>query len=171
MTLRPQTNDVLDTTPVPQGSEPTFFLETSRFGRVEVCEDRRFGFPGGLPGFPGPREMAVFPNPGGGIFEWLHSVTEPDLGFPVLAPDAELWSLIQAPVSKACESQGWESEDAFEVRLIVTIPAGEPSRATLNLRAPIVLNATHGQGAQPILTDDAIPLRMPLFPDRAKRGR
>ena len=164
MTLSVQGSAVLEQPPPVESEEETFRIHTARFGTLEVPVTQRFCFASGMPGFPGPLEMALFPNPGGGVFEWLHSTVDTVLGFPVLVPDADLWDLIAEPLAGSCEGYGWAADDALDVRLIVTIPAGAPGSATLNLRAPIVLNFTQRRGAQPILTDDTIPLRMPLFP-------
>jgi flagellar assembly factor FliW len=140
-------------------------ITTTRFGEVPVRAADRFLFPTGLPGFAGPRELYLFPNPGGGCFEWLHAGRGTPLGFAVLEPDGGLTQVIDPAVRTARRLLGWEAEDAVEVRLIVTIPNGAPEHATINLRAPVLLNRTRGLGAQPILTDETLPYRLPLFPD------
>lgn len=143
----------------------TTTIRTSRFGEMEVRACDRFLFPTGLPGFAGPRELYLFPNPGGGCFEWLHASRGAPLGFAVVMPDAGLSQVIGSGVRTARRLLGWDAEDEVEVRLIVTIPAGTPEHATINLRAPLLLNRTRNLGAQPILNDETLPYRLPLFPD------
>lgn len=147
-------------------TEPeTVAITTTRFGEIPVRASDRFLFPTGLPGFPGPRELFLFPNPGGGCFEWLHAGRNAPLGFAVLEPDAGLMQVIDAPAKTARRLLGWDKDDVVTIRLIVTIPNGAPEHATINLRAPVMLNRTRGVGAQPILTDETLPYRLPLFPD------
>jgi len=147
-------------------TEPeTVAIATTRFGEVPVRAADRFLFPTGLPGFPGPRELYLFPNPGGGCFEWLHAGRNTPLGFAVLEPDAGLGQVLEPGVKTARRLLGWDDADAVAVRLIVTIPNGAPEHATINLRAPVLVNRTRGVGAQPILNDETLPYRLPLFPD------
>ena len=56
-----------------------------------------------------------------------------------------------------------EIDDASDVLLvcIVTIHR-QPSGASINLRAPLVINAKKGLAAQVVLEDDEYPLRFPL---------
>ena len=168
MTLREHTMDVrqIDAPQHMLVNEPTCMtIQTSRFGDVQVRENDRFLFPTGIPGFPGVRELFLFPNPGGGCFEWLHAGKDSPLGFAVLMPDEALYQIIAQNVRTSARLLGWDGEDDTEVRLIVTIPAGTPEHATINLRAPILLNRTRSVGAQPILNDETLPYRLPLFPD------
>ncbi len=139
-------------------------IRTSRFGELQVSPNSRFIFPTGIPGFTGKRELFLFPNPAGGCFEWLHATDETGLGFPLIVPDEALFDIIRAQMRSAVRMLGWADSDHVETRLIVTIPPGNPEQATMNLRAPIVLNRTRGVGAQPVLNDDTLPFRLPLFP-------
>lgn len=150
---------------VPATGPAPVAIATSRFGEVTVRATDRFLFPTGLPGFPGPRELYLFPNPGGGCFEWLHAGRNTPLGFAVLEPDAGLLQVIDAGAKTARRLLGWDGDDDVTVRLIVTIPNGAPEHATINLRAPVMLNRTRAIGAQPILNDETLPYRLPLFPD------
>jgi len=83
----------------------------------------------------------------------------------VLEPDAGLGQVLEPGVKTARRLLGWDDADAVAVRLIVTIPNGAPEHATINLRAPVLVNRTRGVGAQPILNDETLPYRLPLFPD------
>lgn len=163
MALREQGNGTLEAVPVGNMLERVT-IETSRFGAIEVAKNSRFTFPTGIPGFTGKRDLYLFPNPAGGCFEWLHAIDETGLGFPVLAPDEALFDIIEKQVNSALRMLGWDDKEHVEARLIVTIPPGNPEQATMNLRAPILLNRTRGQGMQPVLNDDTLPFRLPLFP-------
>lgn len=157
--------------PVVQAFVPprTVQFYSSRFGELAVPESEAFRFPTGLPGFPGSHVLALFPNPGGGCFEWLHSTSNRDLGFAVLAPDEAMVGLLDSAVASAARLLGWDGDDSIDARLIVTVPAGAPQLATVNVRAPILLNRSRAVGAQPVLNDDSLPFRLRLFPD-AGRG-
>ncbi len=163
MTMREQNSGSFETVPMGAMLERVT-IETSRFGALEVSKDSRFTFATGIPGFGGCRELYLFPNPGGGCFEWLHASDETGLGFPVMTPDEALFDIISKQVMSARRMLGWGDSDEVDARLIVTIPAGNPEQATVNLRAPMLLNRTRGQGSQPLLNDETLPFRLPLFP-------
>ena len=48
---------------------------------------------------------------------------------------------------------------------IVTIPQGKPRNSTINLLAPIIINATNKKGMQLILSNSNYPVKQPLFKD------
>ena len=150
--------------PPPSTREQRFRVKSARFGEVSVRREDVFEFHHGIPGFPGRSTIVLFPNPAGGCFEWLHSPKTPALCLAVIEPDGALGALLGPHLGRAIRQLGWDVLDDIQARLIVTVPAGAPHRTTVNVRAPVVLNRTRGEGAQPILHDETLPLRMLLFP-------
>ncbi len=144
-------------------TEPTMQVQTSRFGELEIPESSQFAFRRGLPGFSETLTLYLFPNPGGGSFEWLHAGDESDVGFVVLAPIEPIADLLADGLEGVRRQLGWAEDDVLETRLIISIPSGAPDQATANLRAPILLNRTRGEGVQAVLEDAQLPLRLPLF--------
>jgi flagellar assembly factor FliW len=69
-----------------------------------------------------------------------------------------------APVlpGAACVELGLVEAADAEVYCLVTVPDGDVSSATANLRAPVVVNAATHQARQVVLPDGNHPIRRPL---------
>src|SRR3989442_4459509 len=61
-------------------------IATTRFGRLEVNEERIISFPNGLLGFPDHKRFALIQTGEENYFFWLQSVDEPNLAFVVTDP-------------------------------------------------------------------------------------
>jgi flagellar assembly factor FliW len=115
-----------------------------------------------LPGFPGHREYVLVPADSGGTLFWLQSVASDGPRF--LAMSAASFFPDYTPVlpDAACDELG--VADAAEAALycLVTVPDGDVSAATANLRAPLVVNPVSHQARQVVLTDGVHPIRQPM---------
>jgi len=115
-----------------------------------------------LPGFPRYREYALVPADADGRLYWLQSVA-PD-GPRFLAVPAGAFFPDYAPVlpRPVCAELGLE--DAADARLycLVTVPDGDVSAATANLRAPLVVNPVTRRARQLVLTDGVHAIRAPI---------
>ena len=115
-----------------------------------------------LPGFPRYRDYALVPADAGGLLYWLQSVA-PD-GPRFLAVSAASFFPDYTPVLPVAACDELELADAAEAGLycLVTVPDGDPAAATVNLRAPLVVNPLTHQARQVVLTDGTHPIRQPL---------
>jgi flagellar assembly factor FliW len=115
-----------------------------------------------LPGFPGHRDYVLVPAEDGGRLFWLQSVA-PD-GPRFLAVPAAAYFPDYAPALPGAVCVELGLVDPAEARLfcIVTVPAGDVSAATANLRAPVVVNPAIHRARQVVLLDAAHPIRRPL---------
>ncbi len=139
-------------------------IQTSRFGQIDVSEDTFLTFPTGLVGFPAVQQFVVLDVAEDCHYQWFQAIKEPDLAliiidvhcldpeFPVEASDEAIAELEIRPT------------DPVLIMAVVTIPSGEPDRATANLRAPLVVNLRTRKGKQLIL-HESIPLHFPLLPE------
>jgi flagellar assembly factor FliW len=115
-----------------------------------------------LPGFPGHRAYVLVPaDPGGHLF-WLQSVA-PD-GPRFLAVAAASFFPEYTPVLPSAACDELELADAAEAGLycLVTVPDGDVSAATANLRAPLVINPVTHRARQLVLTDGLHPIQQPM---------
>ncbi len=133
-------------------------IETSRFGVIEVSEDRILEFPEGLVGFPSLKRFLVIDDESSAPFRWLQSLDEADLAYVAVEPK---WMLpdyrVDLPPSVAA-GLGIAQPDDMSVLVIVTIPE-DPREMTANLRGPLVFNTSSRKGAQLILDDDSLSPR------------
>lgn len=125
-------------------------IESQRFGTLEINEDELLSFPGGVIGFPSEQRFALVPHHGSGYIAWLQSVSTPELAFPVVSAHAFAGKYPDVEVAPAAHEAGLEgAEDSLAVMVVLCALSNQP--ATVNLLAPIVVNATTRQGAQVIL--------------------
>jgi len=115
-----------------------------------------------LPGFPRYRDYALVPADAGGLLYWLQSVA-PD-GPRFLAVSAASFFPDYAPVLPLAACDELELADAAEASLycLVTVPDGDVSAATANLRAPLVVNPVTHRARQLVLTDGMHPIKQAL---------
>jgi flagellar assembly factor FliW len=114
-------------------------VATSRFGEVEISDDRILTFPEGLPGFEGKR-FALFERAETPAVEWLVSVEDPNVALMVLDPSR--FDIGYEPKPKPAELSPicGDAEEA-QISCRVVIRSGEePGQAFLNLFAPILIN-------------------------------
>ncbi|MCP9439201.1 MAG: flagellar assembly protein FliW [Nitrospira sp.] len=137
---------------------------SSRFGVLEIDEQRVLTFPSGVLGFPESRRYVMLDHDTEVPFKWLQSLDEPALAFVIMDPDLFLGEEYRVNVSEdaLAEIQG-TSGDALSIAVILTIPSDDPGRITANLRGPLLMNPRTRLCKQLVLSDD-YPTRHPLFP-------
>jgi flagellar assembly factor FliW len=115
-----------------------------------------------LPGFPGLRDFVLVPGDAAGLLFWLQSVA-PD-GPRFLAVPAGPFFPDYAPAfpRAAIAELGLDDPADGDLYCLVTVPDGDVTAATANLRAPLVVNPASSRARQIVLTDGAHPIRRPL---------
>jgi flagellar assembly factor FliW len=125
-------------------------IESQRFGTLDINEDELLSFPAGVIGFPTEQRFALVPHHGSGYIAWLQSVSTPELAFPVVSAHAFGDKYPDVPVGGAAAEAGLPGpEESLAVMVVLCALSNQP--ATVNLLAPIVVNAATRQGAQVIL--------------------
>ena len=115
-----------------------------------------------VPGFPRHRDYALVPAEDGGRLFWLQSLA-PD-GPRFLAVGATSFFPDYAPrlPGSVCVELGLADSGDAQVFCLVTVPDGDVTAATANLRAPLVVNPATHRACQVVLVDGAHPIRRPL---------
>lgn len=125
-------------------------IESQRFGTLDISEEELLTFSAGVIGFPSEQRFALVPHHGSGYIAWLQSVSTPGLAFPVVSAHAFGDKYPDVPVAAAAKDAGIDGdEDTLAVMVVLCALANQP--ATVNLLAPIVVNAATRRGAQVIL--------------------
>lgn len=138
-------------------------VNTTRFGMLEVCEEKIISFPYGIPGFPQlTRFIYIDRGEQDGPFAWLQAVDDPDVAFiivnpTIVKPDYQITIAEQdiADIDLADASEA-------EVFVIVSIRS-ELKDATANLCAPVIINVPKRKGKQIVLDNPDYPIRYPVF--------
>jgi len=120
-------------------------------------------FAAGIPGFPEVRQFAlVWWGDEDGPFSIMTSLEDSTLEFLVVPPLSFFPDYAPEIDDDTAERLGLASADDALVLAIVTI-GDDPTGATANLLAPIVVNRHTREAAQVVLTTGDVPLRAPLF--------
>jgi flagellar assembly factor FliW len=125
-------------------------LETTRFGTVEIADDRVITFPTGLLGFSSYTSFVLLQPDEQGVFFWLQSTEAPDLAFVVTDP--ALWVPdFQANIRKdQMEELGMSKIEDAQVLVIVN---KRDDLLTANLQGPLVVNVDGRMGMQLVLAE------------------
>lgn len=135
-------------------------IQSSRFGRLQVDDDRIITFPHGLLGFPSFNRYALVQAGADSCFYWLQSVEEPSLAFVVADPTI-FFRDYQVPVREEL-SQELQLADPAQVQVFVICnKVGE--WLTGNLLGPVVVNAQNCLAQQVVLTEKKWTTRQPLL--------
>ncbi len=140
-------------------------INTTKFGEIEVSDDTIFTFVDPIIGYEHLRQYVLVEHNVNSLFKWLQSVEDPDLAFPVTSPAFfDIEYQFEIPTETA-QKLDLTSVDTLLSLNIVTIPAANPRKSTINLLAPIIINAANKHGMQFILSNSNYPVRCPLFKD------
>ena len=125
-------------------------IESRRFGSIDIDQESVLQFSQGIIGFPEEHEFVLIPHSSTGFLAWLQSVKTPGLALPVVSAHAFGEKYPDVPVEPTAEAAGVGStSEDVAVMVVLCAPQGQP--ATVNLLAPIVVNAATRTGAQIIL--------------------
>ncbi len=135
-------------------------FETSRFGTVDIPDNRIIGFPAGLPGFPELHRFFIIEHRPGSPFRWLQSGDDKDIAFVIADPSQLLDEYRVSAKLSELEVIEAKEDDEFSTVVMVTIhPNGSSFDVYANLRAPVIVNHRNMQGIQHILLDDKYSMR------------
>lgn len=146
----------------------TIKAASTRFGEIEVAEDRVVTMTSPIPGFPDSRRFVLWLQKPDSPLMWLHSLDEADLAFVVMQPAALIPGYQPAIPASVRDELRWSPGDEVEVLVILTIPHGRPHEMTANLLGPIILNVTARMGKQIVLDPAKYDSRCPVFQSGAK---
>ena len=135
-------------------------IRTSRFGQLEVDEDRLITFGDGILGFPEQHRYALVQTGEGSGFYWLQAVDAEDLAFVVCDPRLFVADY-QVPVkAQDLETIELKSSDDAQVFIIVN-KVGD--LLTGNFQGPLVVNVKNRNARQLVLSDKRYSTRHPLM--------
>ena len=134
-------------------------VNTTRFGQVDVDDDRVITFPKGLLGFPSFTKFVLLETGDDSYFWWLQSVEAPDLAFVVTDPSVFVASYRVPIRAEQMDDMGIDSIAQAQVFVIVN---KHEDTLTGNLQGPLVINCRNKIGEQLVLSDRRFTTRVPL---------
>lgn len=136
-------------------------IHTVNFGELEVPEDKVITFKEGLPGFPQLRRFAVLELEELKPFQYLQALDDPPISLFIINP-----FLVDPTYEFRLTDSDMEDVNSLNsaelaVFAVATIPE-DPSSATINLMAPVVINEKARCGKQVILHESKYSVKHPL---------
>ena len=135
---------------------------TTRFGAVEIDDDKIIEMPDGMIGFTEQRFILLSPDNNDRFF-WLQSVDNPELAFVVTDPTAFVPGYDVTLTPDEYDRLGLDPESAEVILLTVTTISRETREYTINLLGPIVVNPAKMTAKQIVLENGKYEIRYPLF--------
>jgi flagellar assembly factor FliW len=135
-------------------------IATTRFGRLDVEDERIITFPRGLLGFPSHTRFALIQTGDENYFFWLQCVDEPQLAFVVTDPSI-FFKDYEVPIKDETQAEIALSDPAHAQVFVICNKVED--WLTGNLLGPIVVNAQNRMGQQVVLTDKKWTTRQPLM--------
>lgn len=137
-------------------------LSTNNFGNLSIEKENIITFEQGLLGFEELRQFAIIDVEECLPFEWLVSVEDPIVAFPILNPTL-FFSDYKPSLSKDdLVLLDIKKEKDVEMFCIVTL-GKKPEDVTLNLKGPILINMKNKMGKQVVITEDYYSLNQQLI--------
>ncbi|MFN9992928.1 MAG: flagellar assembly protein FliW [Phycisphaerales bacterium] len=135
-------------------------VRTTRFGTLEIAEDRVIRFPKGLLGFGGCTKFCLLEPGTDAAFFWLQSIEDPGLAFVVTDP-AVFVPDYTVPVRPEQMSE-LKLSKLDDAQVFVIVNKVDQS-LTGNLQGPLVINTHTKEGEQIVLAEKRWTTRHPLM--------
>ncbi|MGE5607671.1 MAG: flagellar assembly protein FliW [Bacillota bacterium] len=135
-------------------------IDTTRFGRMEVNDERIITFSRGLLGFPEHKRFALIQTGEENYFFWLQSVDEPSLAFVVTDPSI-FFKDYQFALKEETQQELALTDMSYSQVFVICNKVGQ--WLTGNLQGPLVVNAQNRLGEQVVLNDKKWTTRQPLL--------
>ncbi len=141
-------------------------VRTTRFGNVDIADDRVITFPKGLLGFSEHKKYCLLEPADDSAFFWLQSIDDPSLAFVVTDPS---FFVPDYSVPIRAEQMGELGLPRLEDAQVFVIVNKVDQVLTGNLQGPLVINTLSRSGEQFVLAEKRWNTRHPLVTLGAKQ--
>ena len=126
-------------------------IDTKYFGNIEIGEEKIIHFENGVLGFEDYKDYTILYDneKEKSFFSWLQSIEESSLAFPIVNPFNVVENYNPQINDDMLESIGGISDEDTVVFLMATIPE-DVKQASVNMKAPLIINASSRKGVQVI---------------------
>ncbi len=135
-------------------------IQSTRFGVLNVEDERIITINRGLLGFPDYTRYALIQTGEENYFFWLQSVDEPGLAFVVTDPSI-FFKDYEVPIREETQAEIQLTDLAFSQIFVICNKVDD--WLTGNLLGPIVVNAENRNAVQVVLTEKKWTTRQPLI--------
>lgn len=143
-------------------------VNTRVFGKIAIEEDKIIRFDSGILGFPELKDFTLIYDSDKGSdsgIKWLQSIQEPGFAMPVMNPELIMPGYTPHFDREYLAPLGNNPEDE-ELLLLVTVTVPKDiTKTTVNLRAPIIVNADSCKAVQLINEDEQYSIKYAIYDD------
>ena len=137
-------------------------IDTDRFGTFDTKDSKLIEFPQGLPGFEELHHFIILEVGQTKPIYWLQSTENQYVALPVILTFEILDDYYIDIRDNELEELNVQSQNDLLIMNVVVIPE-QMEKMTVNLAAPIVINAVRGIGKQIIVDAKTMPVREPIY--------
>jgi len=139
-------------------------IENTRFGTIDIDEEKIIDMPASMLGFPGRNRYILLERQESKPFLWYQCVDDPSLAFAVLNPNL-CKPDYSIDIHSVMEEMSWEAdeEEALFVCVVVNAASGAPENITANLMAPVIINTKKFEALQKVFHDSPFSHKHPVF--------
>ena len=141
-------------------------VQTKWFGEIEVSDDKIITFDKGIIGFEDWKKYTL-------VYDaekeenisiiWLQAIDEPTLALPVMKPEYIMKGYDPVVEDEILNTLGEDIQSAnLAVFCTLTVPE-DLTKMTINLKAPIIINADTMKGVQLIADNEDYAVRYPIY--------
>lgn len=140
-------------------------VKTKHFGEIELDESKIITFDEGLIGFENNKRYTILFNNESkrkGTISWLQSLDEPMLALPVVSPIVAMADYNPIVEDEVLAPLGELNGENLVILLTLTVPS-DLTKMTVNLKAPIIINADTRKGCQAIAENSDYVVRYGIY--------
>ena len=145
-------------------------IDTKYFGEIEIGDEKIIHFESGIMGFEEYKDFTILYDSEAEkkpFFSWLQCVTEKWLAFPVVNPLNVIKDYNPVVEEALLEPLGELKDEDIVLVVLATIPK-IVREASVNMKAPIIVNAANGKAIQVILEKGNYSIKHKIIEDIGK---
>ncbi len=145
-------------------------LNTKHFGEININEEQIITFVDGIPGFESLTKYSIIQTQEpDSAFCWMQSIENAELAFALVNPFMIKADYEFELTQEKLDMLNIRAPEEVVVYAIVVIPE-DVSKASMNLKAPIIINSTTKKGAQIIIDNSKYEIRNFIMDEIQKQG-
>ena len=140
-------------------------IVTRVFGEIDIADEKIIRFPNGIVGFPELTDFALIHDSekdSDTAVKWLQSMQEAAFAMPVVDPLVVKPDYNPEVEDELLKPIGELNPDSILVLVTMTVPK-DIKNMTVNLQAPLVINADEKKACQIIVDTEKYPIRFPIY--------
>lgn len=140
-------------------------IQTKYFGEIDLAEEKIVTLERGLFGFEEFKKYTILydcEKKNGANISWFQSVDEPTLALPVINPLLVKEDYNPVVEDELLSGMGEVTEENLVILLTMTVPS-DIREMSVNLKAPIIINADTRKGAQLIVENQDYEVKYKIY--------